>query len=577
MSLEENDPAANNRSANDGSASDLADPDGDNPSGKSALKSKGKSARPLSRSQITILMASVLVVAVSGIAYELIIAAVSSYLIGNGVLQFSLTIGLFMLAMGIGSLLSQRVKGDLVAWFIGIEILLSVLGGWSSSILFWSFPGYSLYKPVSWTLILAIGTLVGLEIPLLTRILSRATTWRAAIANVLSLDYFGALIGSVAFPLFLLPSLGLFRSSLGVALLNALVAIVTLIPFSSQIRFRRSLWAAAIAAVILLGGGLLGSNWLRDRAESQLFSWNIMLRQQTPYQRIIVTQNGRNGNIRLYLDGHLQFAQQDEHRYHEALVHPLMAAQGDRSRVLILGGGDGLAVRELLKYPDVKQIDLVDIDPAMTDLAKRLGPLRRLNQDALYDKRVNLHHRDAFTFVQARGTQLSQTQSSQAQSASSQESQSPSGGDATPRWNRVIIDLPDPHDEALSKLYSVEFYKLLLRCMTDDAVLVCQSSSPFFARNAYWCVAETMEAAGLETHSYTVPMPSFGPWGYHMAARKGTLPARVQIDEDKTRFLTTERFALASSFGKDESRIQTTANTLFEPTIYLYYDADLNR
>ena len=511
-------------------------------------------AEKLTRLQIMVLLFSVIVVGISGIAYELIIAAVSSYLIGNGVLQFSLTIGMFMLAMGIGSLISQRIGSNLVEWFIGIEILLSVLGGWSSSILFWSFPGYSMYRPVSWTLILLIGTLVGLEIPILTRILSRATTWRSAIANVLSLDYFGALIGSVAFPLFLLPTLGLFQASLGVGLLNALVAVGTLLPFRGTLVCRRWLWAGAIAAVTLFAAGLAGSNWLQDRAEAQLFSTNILLRKQTPYQRIIVTRNERNGFIRLYLDGHLQFAESDEYRYHEALVHPVMSIAPRPHRVLVLGGGDGLALREIYKFDSVELVDLVDIDPAMTELASKLGPLKRLNEDSFSDPRVRVHHKDAFSYIREHGKTLASDE----------------------KYDRVIIDLPDPHDEALSKLYSVEFYRLLARCMNDDAVMVCQSSSPVFTRKAFWCVAETMEDADWKTWSYTIPIASFGPWGFHLAA-KGDLPTEIQIDPTDTKYLTTELFQVANRFGKDESRVTVESNRLFEPTIYLYYIADLNR
>ncbi|MEO1618877.1 MAG: polyamine aminopropyltransferase [Planctomycetota bacterium] len=508
----------------------------------------------LSRFQIATLLVSVMVVAICGIAYELIIAAVSSYLIGNGVLQFSLTIGLFMLAMGIGSLISQRISHNLVAWFIGIEIVLAVLGGWSSSLLFWAFPGYSLFRPVSWALILSIGTLVGLEIPLLTRILSRATTWRAAIANVLSLDYFGALVGSVAFPLFLLPTLGLFQSSLGVALLNAVVAIGTLLPFSRSLKSTLpktlvGLWLGAIAATALLAAGLVGSNWLQDRAEAQLFSSNIIYRNQTPYQRIIITRNERNENIRLYLDGHLQFAEQDEYRYHESLVHPLMSLTGPRERILILGGGDGLAIRELKKFSEVRHIDLVDIDPAMTQLARQFEPLRKLNDDSLADDRVQVHHRDAFSYVR----------------------EFPEQADSADRYDRVIIDLPDPHNDTLSKLYSLEFYRLLKRCMSGDGVMVCQSSSPLFTRQAFWCVAETMEAAGFKTLSYGVNVPSFGPWGFHLASQSEILLSDVSLDETRTRFLTSDKWKAATQFAADESRVAAVPNKLFEPTIYLYY------
>ena len=512
-------------------------------------------AAELTPGRIVVLLASVLIVAVGGIAYELIIAAVGSYLIGNGVMQFSITIGLFMLAMGVGSLASQRIERHLVAWFIAVEIVLAVLGGYSSSILFWAFPGFALYRPVSYALILAIGSLVGLEIPILTRILSGATTWRAAIANVLSLDYFGALIGSVAFPLFLLPTLGLFRSSLGVGLLNALVAVATLVPFTPSLRrtvpkIAAALWAAAMAAVLLLAAGLAGSNWLRDRAESQLFTSNIVLRQQTPYQRVIVTRNERDGRIRLYLNGHLQFAEHDEYRYHESLVHPLLSLPGEIDNVLILGGGDGLAVRECRKFDGIERIDLVDIDPAVTELADRFEPLRRLNGDSLSDPRVTVHHADAFTFLLNRP-------------------------ETEPPFDRVIIDLPDPHDESLSKLYSVEFYRMIRRRLSDDGALVCQSSSPLFTRRTYWCVAETMRRAGFETMSYGVNIPSFGPWGFHLAATRPMTTDDIAIDESRTRYLTDATFLAATNFAADERPVSVAANHLFEPTIYLYYLRDL--
>ena len=229
-----------------------------------------------------------------------------------------------------------------------------------------------------------------------------------------------------------------------------------------------------------------------------------------------------------------------------------MSLPGDIDNVLVLGGGDGLAVRELRKFDDVKRIDLVDIDPAVTRLAMELGPLRRLNEDALYDPRVTLYHQDAFTFVRRQRSE-------------------------TRRWDRVVIDLPDPHDASLAKLYSVEFYKLLADCMSDDAVLVCQSSSPLFTRRAFWCTAESMQQAGLQTHSYTIPLASFGPWGFHLAAKQSLDHSSPQIDESKTRYMTNNLFATAASFGKDESQVETVANRLFEPTIYLYYLNDLNQ
>ena len=504
----------------------------------------------LSSQQLAILQVSVLVVALCGIVYELIIATVSSYLLGDSVFQFSVTIGLFMFAMGIGSYVSQQIYRDLVSNFVWIEIVISLFGGLSSSLLFIVFPYQAFYQPVMYVLILMIGVLVGLEIPILTRILSQAHSLRNSIAQVLSLDYLGGLIGSLAFPLLLLPFLGLFRSSFCIGLLNVGIAVLNVLAFNSVLKRPRLILGVTLGGGVLLTAGMLYASVLSAYAEGQLFRHQVIYREQTPYQRLVMTRNEGNGKIHLFIDGHLQFAEMDEYRYHEALVHPIMSATGPRNHVLVLGGGDGLAVREILKYPDVKQIDLVDIDPAMTTLGQTFAPLKRLNQGALDNAKVRIHNLDAFIFVRNAQADF---------------------------YDRVIIDLPDPHNEALTKLYSVEFYKMLRHCLSPNGYVVTQSSSPFFAREVFWSIAATLQAAGMETYSYQILMVSFGVWGFTLAAANGPAPATFQII-DNTRFLDDQLMVQAGTFGKDTGPIDSpTVNSLFEPKMHHLYRLGLQR
>jgi spermidine synthase len=496
-----------------------------------------------------VLLISVMVVALCGITYELIVATVSSYLLGNSVYQFSLTIGLFMFAMGAGSHLTRHIGSRLVERFVTVEMAVALVGGLSSTILFLVFPYYAFYRPVMYGLVIVIGILVGLEIPLLTRILSHSTGLRQAIANVLSLDYLGALVGAVGFPILLLPSLGLFRASFVIGLLNIGVAALTVWVFRRELAglWRYVAGCACIAGI--LATALVLSARITQFAEGQLFADQIIYREQTPYQRIIVTRNEGNNEVRLYLDGHIQFASGDEYRYHESLVHPVMSLPGPRRRVLILGGGDGLAARDVLRYPEVERIDLVDIDPAMTQLCRQLGPIARLNQGSLDNPKVTLHHEDAFNFVL----------------------------DSQDRYDRVIIDLPDPHNEVLSKLYCVEFYKSLRRILAPGGFFVTQSSSPYRTREAYWSIAETIRAAEvnglgpMQTLSYNIALSSFGLWGFHLAARQGPVPDEFAIDESQVQFMTPQVLSAARVFAKDMGPLPMPVNSLFEPSLYLRY------
>jgi len=521
-----------------------------------ALKVEHAQPTTLTPHQTGWLLLSVLIVALCGIAYELIIAAVSSYLLGNSVAQFSITIGLFMFAMGIGSYLTKFIHNDLVERFIQIEIAVALVGGLSAAMLFVVFPYFALYKPVMYGLILLIGTLVGLEIPLLTRILSRSASFSESLAHVLSLDYIGALIGSVSFPLLLLPSLGLFRSAFVIGLLNISVAAIALTMFRASHPKVKSYWKYAMLVIGILLAGLFASGVITQFAEGQLFADEIIYSEQTPYQRIVLTSHPRNGEVRLYLDGHLQFAALDEHRYHESLVHPVMSLGKPPRKILVLGGGDGLAIREVLKFKSVESIELVDIDPSMTELSTRFASIRKLNADSLVDPKVQIIHADAFNYVQQAYARLKESR----------------------QWyDRIIIDLPDPHSEVLNKLYCKEFYKLLHRILSDDGAFVTQSSSPIITREAFWCIEATIQASDFRVVPFRTHLNSFGEWGFQIAVKTSdeTELNAIQLADVSRRYLSNEILTCSQVFALDNGRLPSPVNSLFEPKLYMLYESGL--
>lgn len=498
--------------------------------------------------QTSVLLLSILVVALCGIAYQLIISTVSSYLLGNSVYQFSLTIGFFMFAMGVGSYLSKMMGDNLLFNFISVEIAISLVGGVCSLLLLLAFPfARALYETTMFSLIFIIGALVGMEIPILTGILTHKQGIRDSIANVMSLDYIGALIGALAFPLFLLPHLGLLRSSFAIGLINILTALINIWFFRHELKSPRIMAGVSLAVLGLLVTFTVYGTQLSSFAEKHLYFDQIIYQKQTQYQRIVVTQSTEREDTRLFIDGHIQFSSRDEYRYHESLVHPVMSVPGERSHVLVLGGGDGLAIREVLKYEEVQQIDLVDIDPEMTRISASLPMLVDMNQRSLEDARVNVYNDDAFSFINQPGV----------------------------LYDRVIIDMPDPHNEAINKLYSKEFYTMIRKRMATGGVVVTQSSSPFFTRRTFWSIHETLDSVFNDTRGYQIGIPSFGVWGFNMASAGSSIPDRLAFTVD-TRFINAEVMTAARVFGKDTQPLDVPVNSILEPRLYQLYLQDLD-
>jgi spermidine synthase len=500
----------------------------------------------LTKRQTTTLMVSVFIISICALVYELIIGTISSYLFGNSVVYFSVTIGLFMSAMGLGSYASRWVTRSVLGWFILIEIVIALAGGVSAALLYTVFATSELYPLAMVLLIVTVGGFIGMEIPLLTRLSGGKESLKDTLANVLAFDYLGALLGSLLFPLVLLPELGLLKTGFATGLLNMLVVALNIGMFRERLtHWKRLAGVAGVAALVLLAG-VIWSAQLTSLFEKQLYTDEIIYTHQTTYQRIVMTRWG--DDLRLYLDGNLQFSLQDEYRYHEPLVHPAMSLTRSREAVLMLGGGDGLAAREVFKYPDVQRLVLVDIDPAMTSLARSHPSLLDANQQALLDERVELVHQDAFTYL----------------------------AESAEQFGVIIIDLPDPNNESLGKLYSREFYTLVRRHLARGGVLVSQATSPYFARETYWCIVHSAADVGMQTWPYHVYVPSFGDWGFFLAAEHDIQPERF-APTVATRYLTPELFAASRLFDSDMAELPTEVNRLDHQIILRYYEQGWRR
>lgn len=433
-----------------------------------------------------LLFLSTVLIATCGLVYELVAGALASYLLGDSVLQFSTVIGAYLTAMGLGSWLSRFVDKNLVTRFVEVEIAVALIGGFEAPLLFAGFTYSPGFRAILYVIVGLVGAGVGLELPLLIRILETRTSLKELVARVLALDYIGALAASLLFPLFFLPHLGLLRTSLLLGLVNAAVALWTTFLFDPG-PTRTRLRVMAGAAILALTAGILFANQAEQRMERDLFADPVVMSTQTPYQRLVLTH--APGDTRLFIDGALQFSSADEYRYHEALVHPAMAASPGK-RTLVLGGGDGMAVRELLRHP-VESVTLVDLDPEMTRIFSERADVVALNHGSLSDVRVTIVNDDAFGWVR--------------------------GYTGAP-FDTVIIDFPDPNNFGLGKLYTVQFYRLLARVLTPHAAVAIQATSPVFSPSAYSCIVETVRAAGYAARPYHAYVPSFGEWGFVLAS-----------------------------------------------------------
>lgn len=496
-----------------------------------------------------LLLAAVAACAACGIIYELALLTLSASLDGGGIVAISLIVAGYIAALGVGALLVKPLLAHAAITFIAVEALLGVIGGLSAAALYVVFA--FLDGSVGSTWVLAVGTaligaLVGAEVPLLMTLLQSgrvaaenpAADAGRTLANLNAADYLGALLGGLVWPFVLLPQLGMIRGAAATGMINLAAAAVVAIFLLRQVVSTRQLLLAlcALAAALgLLATLLLRSGDIETTSRQRLYADPIIAYRHTPYQEIVVTRRGND--TRLYLDGGLQFSTRDEYRYTESLVYPALG-NGARA-VLVLGGGDGLVARELLRQPGISKIVQVELDPAVIDIARTT--LRDANGGSLDNPRVTVVTEDAMTWL--RGPNID-------------------------RFDSIIVDLPDPDTPALGRLYSTEFYALVARALAPGGLVAVQAGSPFSTATAYWRTVSTIRAAGYAVTPYHVHVPTFGDWGFALAQRAETAPTpTVPPDAPPLRFLNQQVLAAAGVFSGDVAPRPVQPSTLDNPRI----------
>ncbi len=487
-----------------------------------------------------LLLASVFAIATCGLIYELIAGTLASYLLGDSVTQFSIIIGLYLFSMGIGSFLSKYFNNNLIFWFIQIEILVGVIGGFSSTILFFAFEFADGFHIILYFLIMLTGLLVGLEIPLLMKILKDKLEFGELVSKVFTFDYIGALFASILFPLFMMPYLGLLKTSFLFGILNVVVAII--LCYKIEVHFRGIKLAKfqSIFFLFVLLAGLLFSEKIQSIAETYTYSENIVFSKSSPYQRIVITNN--SGNLKLYLNNNLQFSTADEYRYHEALVHPGLSRIKNPKHILILGGGDGLAAREVFKYNSIESITLVDLDSSITNLFKQNLKLQQINDSSLINPKIKIINTDAFSWIK----------------------------ECKNKFDFIVIDFPDPSNFSVGKLYSATFYNELNNILKTDGAFVVQSTSPYYAPKSFWCINKTIKSVGFNTLPYHVYVPSFGDWGYVLCFK--TIETYPVFTPKKLLYYDETEFKKMLYFPKDMSEIDTEINQLNNQILIQYFE-----
>jgi spermidine synthase len=499
-----------------------------------------------------VLLLAVFLCAACGIVYELALLTLGDYLAGGGVRETSIVLGVVVFSMGLGSLLAKRVLHRPLFAFAVVEGALALAGGLSVLGLYTAYAWLDLYTPAVLAASVVIGTLIGAEVPLLMVLLQRIRAQDAgeAVADLNAADYLGALAGGLLFPFLLLPLFGQLRGALVTGAVNIAAAVLVVVWLGGAGVFpalpRRAvavLVAFAVAVTGVLTTAAVFAGEFEVTARQRLYRAPITFSQQSAYQQIVVTESllpGSPTDLRLYLNGDLQFSSRDEYRYHEALVHPAMTGRADR--VLVLGGGDGLALREVLRH-EVRRVVEVELDPAVLRLARENPRFRELNEDSLRDPRVDVVEADAMRWLR----------------------------DPHERFDVIVVDMPDPDNPVTAKLYSEEFYGLAARLLAPGGRMVVQAGSPYFARQAFWCVVETMRAVGLEVTPYHVDVPSFGDWGFALGARGpvGNLRVAPAVADD-LRFLDQPTLDAATVFPRDLGPVPVKPSTLDRPTILDY-------
>lgn len=507
-----------------------------------------KSKTPINQSYV--LKIALFLTGISGIVAEYVLSTLASYFLGNSIVQWTMILSTMLFSMGLGSRISKSIKSHLVEKLIVVEFSLSILTSLSALLIytisaFTDYTGFFIYL-----MSIAIGLLIGLEIPLVTRINENYESLRVNIASVMEWDYFGSLVGGVFFAFVGLPLLGISYTPFVLGVTNFLVAIWLFYKMNQNVEINKKvllqIFGVFVTTVLILG--FIYTDAIILFGEQRKYKDRIVFEQQSKYQKITITQWKKD--YWLYINGNEQLSTFDEFLYHEPLVHPAMGIVKDHRNILILGGGDGFAVRELLKYKDVENITMVDLDPAMTDLGKNNEIMRKFNKDSMHSEKLTIFNEDGFNYLE----------------------------ETNEYFDVIIVDFPDPKSVELNKLYTKEFYQMAKIHLRPNGLMITQAGSPYYATEAFNCIQNTMKSAGLNTLPLHNQVMTLGEWGWVMGTKK--IPSEILKDKLRklefegieTRWINNEAMFQITSFGKDIFKSEEVEiNTINNPVLYQYY------
>ncbi len=553
----------------------------------------------LSKTQARFSFASILLSAcmfasgACGIILEYIQASLASMILGNAFEQWAMVIGLMLFWMGFGSLIQAQIpKKFLVYAFIFVEILLALAGGFSPTLTYISYGYTAHYVLVLYFFVSIIGIMIGLEIPIIIRINNDFSKELSTnLGNILSADYIGSLIGSLIYVFILLRFTPITEAAFLTAGINFSLAFITFIYFTKTGLIKKSFVIPAIMMITFCAVfyGYLNNRQWNIKIEQPLYDDPIILSQTTQYQHIAISHYKPFDEVRLFLNGNLQLCSMDEQRYHEPMVHPVMNIVPVKSRVLILGGGDGCVLREVLKYEKVKEILLVDLDPAMTKLAKTHPLLKKINNNAFKDSRLITMTGKGITpginkqlYIEApkKNRRTKQFVTQKLADVKVMNVDADKFLSVIPGfWDVIIIDMPDPSTPELAKLYAKEFYKKVKLHLSQHGMMVVQATSPYLAKESFLCIGRTIQSAQFSILPFHENVPSFGDWGWYLAWHPNIKKEKI-LEKIKnltinvpTKFITSQVFKSELVFGKNDLETSNQQiNTILHPALLNIYN-----
>ncbi|VFM97458.1 MAG: spermidine synthase [Candidatus Kentron sp. G] len=566
---------------------------------------------PLNRSLLSRDIALLVILAVlagCGLIYEYLVSHYAGRVLGALETAIYSIIGLMIVAMGIGSFLARIIRCPFTG-FVWLEVSIALLGSCAVLLIGGAFAVANLFpkvladtfglppdllpsgelihtivgmaKGAPYVIGAVLGILLGMEIPLVARV--REVLYAQHLEHntgaIYGVDYLGAGAGAALWVFFML-SMDISTAAALTASANIAAGLVFYALFHRRIRWGALLLLSHfLVGVLVVALSTFGADW-DESMEDLLYRDKVIYRTHTRHQRLAVTERildpARPSVLSFFINGRLQFSSADEHIYHAMLVYPALAASARHEDILVVGGGDGLAARDILKW-NPRRVVLLDLDRELVALfSQRFGQraggeddraegdrgrrarqrFLELNEAAFSDPRVSVRIGDAFVTV---NELLGQ-------------------GEV---FDAIVVDLPDPSHPNLNRLYSTRFYAKLHALLAGDGAMTVQSTSPYHAKRAFLCIGKTVGQAGFaHVQQYHQNVPSFGEWGWTIATKGGASPRKrlealktLPVDSPwLTKPLMLRAFEFSRGFFDDLATIR--ANRLGSMVAYRYHQQD---